>query len=461
MPHTSLSHSARLLIAGCVSVCVFSMAPISVSAASASPSQTVSSSVKTAPGQPKYGDKGPAVVALQKAIVRNGFTLRGGVDGVFDQRTRKVLRTFQRVVGLKVTGVVDVQTARVLKLNDAPSPSSSTTSSTTSTTSTTTVPAPVYPLTLSTLPSRGMRGNNVITVQKALASAGLAVAGGIDGIFGSGTAATITAFQKSRGLPATGTLDARTASTLGLIAPDQPVKSSNAAPATSGPRRLSADELPTRGDRGRDVRLVQRALVKSGIAVKGGIDGVFGGATAVAIKKFQESVGLPGTGEFDLRTAVKLGLVETPSVQLQVFPVQGPCGYTNTWHAPRSEGRIHLGVDIIAKEGNLLYAVTDGTITKVYIAGKDKRAGNGVRLTMSDGTYFFYGHLSRFAEGITLGSTVRAGQVIGYVGKTGATNTPHLHFEVHPQGGDAIDPTSIVAAVDACDVTTPPVVEGA
>jgi murein DD-endopeptidase MepM/ murein hydrolase activator NlpD len=78
-----------------------------------------------------------------------------------------------------------------------------------------------------------------------------------------------------------------------------------------------------------------------------------------------------------------------------------------------------------------------------------------VRLTRADGTYFFYGHMLRVADGVGIGVKVKAGQVIGYVGKTGDTTTPHLHLEVHPFGGEAIDPTAVVAAVDACSVTTP------
>ncbi|MEY3805277.1 MAG: putative peptidoglycan binding domain, partial [Actinomycetota bacterium] len=62
-----------------------------------------STSSKTAPGQPKLGQSGPAVVALQQAIMRNGFTLTGGATGKFDARTQRVLKTFQKVVGLRVT----------------------------------------------------------------------------------------------------------------------------------------------------------------------------------------------------------------------------------------------------------------------------------------------------------------------------------------------------------------------
>jgi murein DD-endopeptidase MepM/ murein hydrolase activator NlpD len=189
--------------------------------------------------------------------------------------------------------------------------------------------------------------------------------------------------------------------------------------------------------------------------VKGGVDGIFGAATAVAIQKFQTAQNLAITGKLDTQTAIKLGVMAPPAVQLQVFPIQGTCSFENTWHAPRSGGRQHVGVDIIAKEGNLLYAVADGTITKIYNAANDKLAGTGIRLTQADGTYFFYGHMLRLADGIGIGTKVKAGQVVGYNGKTGGTTTPHLHFEIHPFGGEAIDPTAAVDAVNGCGITTP------
>ena len=302
---------------------------------------------------------------------------------------------------------------------------------------------------------RGASGSSVVTVQKALAAAGLVVKGGIDGSFGSGTTATISAFQTLKGIAVTGILDVATASALGLIAPVAAPAPAPAVAAASVSASLTTSTLPARGNKGDDVRLVQNALIAAGIEVKGGADGVFGGATFVALQKFQTANGLQITGTLTPPTAIKLGVMAAPTVQISVFPVQGTCSYENTWHAPRGTNRLHLGVDIIAKEGNLLYAVADGKITKLYSTATDKLAGNGIRLTKEDGTYFFYGHMSRLADGITLGTQVRAGQVVGYVGRTGDTNTPHLHLEVHPFGGEAIDPTSMVAAVDACRVTTP------
>ncbi|MEZ5298712.1 MAG: LLM class flavin-dependent oxidoreductase [Ilumatobacteraceae bacterium] len=107
---------------------------------------------------------------------------------------------------------------------------------------------------------------------------------------------------------------------------------------------------------------------------------------------------------------------------LDAFPVQGPCGFGDSFGYPRSGGRTHEGIDIIAAEGNELYAVADGKITKTY-ADYPGSLGNGIRLTKADGTYFFYAHMSQLAEGIELGVPVTAGQLVGYVGNTGNSGT--------------------------------------
>ena len=456
MSHNHTHFINRIIVATAVVAMGLVMAPTGAHASTGVVAAS-SATAKTAPGQPAFGDKGPHVVAVQTAIMRNGFTLNGGATGIFNKSTLRALKTFQKVVGLKATGVVDTATAKVLKVAAATTTTVQATTTTVAPTTTTT-PAVVYPLTTSTLPVRGAKGDAVLSVQKALKAAGLEVKGGIDGAFGSGTTSTITSFQTSKGLTASGVLDIPTAVALALIAPVAAPESA-AAPAAvsiaSTATLIDPSALPVRGNRGDTVRTLQNALIGAGIEVKGGADGVFGGATFVALQKYQTANALTVTGTLTTQTAVKLGLVAAPAVAISVFPVQGPCNYENTWHAPRGTDRQHLGVDIIAKEGNLLYAVADGTITKLYTVGTDKLAGNGVRLTMADGTYFFYGHMQKVADGMTIGTKVKAGQVVGYLGKTGATNTPHLHIEVHPLGGAAIDPTPVMSAVDACSVTTP------
>ena len=409
---------------------------------------------------PVLGDANDDVVRLQQAMVARGFTLKGGVDGVFSTRTQATLRNMQKAVGLRVTGTVDEPTARFLGL------------------------IVVQRLTPDTLPKAGDQGEAVWSVQQALINNGVTVKGGADGSFGLATTVALATFQGRKGLAVTKTLDHATAFALGLVdvapapvvvakpvvsskpaaAPSapvavaptaQPIVAAPAVPAAA-PTQLDPNALPSRGQRSDAVRLVQQTLINNGVEVKGGADGVFGLATSIALGNFQSSRGLNPSQALDFPTAQALGLI--PSLeslgipQIKVFPVQGRCSFTNTWQESRGSRR-HEGVDIIAPKGNLLYAVVDGTITKVY--RNASLTGNGVRLTTADGTYFFYAHLDTFAEGITEGTVVKAGQILGTVGATGNTNTSHLHFEVHPRGGAAIDPTPVVAAVNACHITEP------
>ena len=144
------------------------------------------------------------------------------------------------------------------------------------------------------------------------------------------------------------------------------------------------------------------------------------------------------------------------AMKVAVFPVLGPCWFSDTWQAPRSGGRKHEGVDIIAKSGTPLYAANNGKISRQFFDRVGSLGGNQIALTAADGTYFYYSHLSTFADGIGVGSEVVAGQVVGYVGSTGSSSTPHLHFEYHPYGGAAVNPYPLVKAIDGCKSTTPP-----
>jgi murein DD-endopeptidase MepM/ murein hydrolase activator NlpD len=305
----------------------------------------------------------------------------------------------------------------------------------------------------------------VWSLQQALINNGVQVKGGADGKFGLATSIALGKFQALKGLAVTKSVDESTAIALGLLAaPVQKVSAKKtvvaasapvAAPAVAvAPSTITIDSLPARGQTSENVRTLQNSLINAGIEVKGGADGVFGVATSVAIGKFQSAQGMNVTTALDAPTAAALGLIPTlaelglPS--LQAFPMQGRCSFSDSWHAPRGGGRLHEGVDIIGARGLAIYAVVDGTITRMLTGGA--LSGNSIRLTAPDGTYFFYAHLDGFAAGLATGQTVRAGQVIGYNGSTGAT-TAHLHFEIHPQGGAAVNPYPIVKAVDACNVT--------
>lgn len=128
------------------------------------------------------------------------------------------------------------------------------------------------------------------------------------------------------------------------------------------------------------------------------------------------------------------------------FPVAGPTDFSDTWHAPRSGGRLHEGTDLFAAEGTPLRSVERGVLTRV---GHGALGGTKLWLVGESGThYYYYAHLSGFAPGVTDGLVVDAGAVIGYVGHTGNARTtpPHLHFEVHPGGGPAVDAYPLLRA---------------
>ncbi len=405
-------------------------------------------------GLPVYGDSGPTVVRLQEALISRGFTLKGGADGKFSKTTRYTLQTLQKVAGFKATGVLDERTAKFLGLI---------------------APEQIDP---NLLPAIGSSGSSVWSVQQALINNGVAIKGGADGVYGIATTVAIAKFQSAKSLPITKVVDSATAIALGLtpqvavakpvvvaIAPVVAKVQAATAPVAVTPAAvtpasvtgmLSIDTLPTRGQKGDAVRLVQEKLVANSIEVKGGVDGIFGAATAISLAAFQTARGLNVTSAVDMPTAIALGVLPDLATlgipEIKVFPSQGRCSFVDSWQWERSGGRRHEGVDIMGPKGLALYAVLDGTITKMYGA-QSTLSGNALRLTTADGTYFFYAHLDSFAAGIAIGSVVRAGQIIGYMGSTGAAGSSHLHFEVHPLGGSAVNPYPIVKAVDACHIT--------
>ncbi len=138
-----------------------------------------------------------------------------------------------------------------------------------------------------------------------------------------------------------------------------------------------------------------------------------------------------------------------------VFPVLGPTAYTDDFGAPRAGGR-HKGIDILAPKRALALAAESG---KVEFWARSTSAGCMLYLHGSSGTTYLYIHLNNdltrrndnrgkcvagtaYARGLKNGAKVTAGQVLGYVGDSGDANGihPHLHFELHPGGGAAVDP---------------------
>lgn len=130
-----------------------------------------------------------------------------------------------------------------------------------------------------------------------------------------------------------------------------------------------------------------------------------------------------------------------------VFPVGDPHDFIDSWGFPRPGGNRHEGADIFAARGTPLFAVEDGVLARV---GNDRRGGTKLWLVGESGTHYYYAHLERYALGVADGVTVEAGDVVGYVGDSGdAKGTPpHLHFQLHPGGGSAVNPFPLLSVVD-------------
>lgn len=112
--------------------------------------------------------------------------------------------------------------------------------------------------------------------------------------------------------------------------------------------------------------------------------------------------------------------------------------------------KLHKGTDWAAPVGTPVVAAFAGTIGR---AGDGGTYGNLVTITHPGGTETRYAHLSAFAEGLKAGQTVTAGQLIGYIGTTGQSTGPHLHFELY-ENGEAVDPFSTAASTPAGAATS-------
>ena len=136
-----------------------------------------------------------------------------------------------------------------------------------------------------------------------------------------------------------------------------------------------------------------------------------------------------------------------------LIPVAGvaPGDLADTFTAPRSGGRTHRSIDIMAPKGTPVLAVSDGEITR---KSSNRLGGLTLYLTSPDGDYrFYYAHLDGYAPGIGKGTLVQQGDTLGYVGNTGnARRTPpHLHFQMLRSGrgrGTPVNPYPLLTRSD-------------
>jgi murein DD-endopeptidase MepM/ murein hydrolase activator NlpD len=114
--------------------------------------------------------------------------------------------------------------------------------------------------------------------------------------------------------------------------------------------------------------------------------------------------------------------------------------YTNArFHPVLKTWRAHRGVDYAAGTGTPIMTTADGVVTH---RGPRGGLGNAVIIQHANGFVTRYGHMSRFAADVRVGTRVRQGQVVGYVGSTGLASGPHLHYEMW-RSGKPVDPLAI------------------
>ena len=112
------------------------------------------------------------------------------------------------------------------------------------------------------------------------------------------------------------------------------------------------------------------------------------------------------------------------------MPVEGvpPDELYDSFTAPRSGGRTHHALDIMAPQGTPIRAAAAGTLARIHTSA---RGGKSLYQIGPDSAYvFYYAHLDTFAVGLEEGQAIRKGEVLGTVGSTGNAQAPHLHFGI-------------------------------
>jgi hypothetical protein len=183
-------------------------------------------------------------------------------------------------------------------------------------------------------------------------------------------------------------------------------------------------------------------------------------------------------GEYNELDTTAVHLLTTAAATIDVYPVRGlhNTGYDRSldggsrasWNCNRGNSNSdfvagdHLGIDIWAAEGTPVAATVGGTLTLV---GRSDYSGNKVTIKTSSGWYHFFCHLKSIASGMVNGKVVKAGDIIGYVGKTGTASNGvvHLHYSLYPDGNynRGINPWNLLYAkeLNVCSTTPTPTIK--
>ena len=284
-----------------------------------------------------------------------------------------------------------------------------------------------------TLPAPAEAGRaNVAALQSALTKLDL-YRGFVDGVRGPLTRSAVVRFQRRRGLLVDGIAGPQTRQALGRL----------------GRPGLGSRVMRT-GHRGWDVAALQYLLQRRGYG-PGIADGIFGGLTQAAVTRAQSAAGISVDGLAGSQTIGALRgrgrsttttPVSTTGPVSFLRPVIGPIG--DRFGAPREGGRRHQGLDFPVAYGTRVGAAGRGT---TIFAGQNYGGyGNLVVIQHRLGYTTWYAHLSSITTWV--GENVVGGTRIGYVGSTGYSTGPHLHWEVR-RYNTAIDPEPMLLATVA------------
>ncbi|HSJ72250.1 MAG TPA: peptidoglycan DD-metalloendopeptidase family protein [Acidimicrobiia bacterium] len=163
------------------------------------------------------------------------------------------------------------------------------------------------------------------------------------------------------------------------------------------------------------------------------------------------------TEESDASTTTTAGVVTTTTTTIpaapppvvtdgKTCPVNAATSFSDTWGAPRSGGRTHEGVDMVAARNAPIVAIESGTVTRT---SNSSLGGLSIYLTGASGSRYYYAHLEYIADGIRGGTAVSVGDLLGGNGSSGNAPDwlPHLHFQYAPPGSGWVNPYPLVKAL--------------
>ena len=260
-------------------------------------------------------------------------------------------------------------------------------------------------------PQASAGGADVAALQAALQSKGLYRVA-VDGVQGPLTTRGVRTLQRRHRLRVDGIAGPQTRKALG---------------PRGGP--ALGTRVMREGQRGWDVAALQYLLRRQGHS-QSAVDGVFGQGTGAALSSFQRAAGLEVDGLAGPAAISALRRESGPS------PVSAPEGsvrflrpvpgrISDHFGAARPGGRRHAGIDFAAPQGTPVQAVGAGTT--IFAEANAGGYGNLVVIQHRLGYTSWYAHLSKISTSV--GQAVSGGTRIGYVGSTGFSTGPHLHFE--------------------------------